>query len=144
MSDLNKIMLVGRLTKNPELRHTQNGMAVASFSIAVNRTYSQQGEKKEQVSFFNCVAWSKLGETISKYCFKGHRIGIEGKLQQRLWEAQDGSKRYAVEIIVDNMQFLESKKQEPEQSDFSSLGAKVKEAPKQSEINPFNEDDFPF
>jgi len=135
MSDLNKTIIIGRLTKDPELKHTPNGTSVASFSIANNRTYVSDGEKKEIVSFINCVAWGKTGEVITEYCKKGHRIGIEGKLQQRSWEAQDGSKRSAVEIVIDNFQFLE-----PKQSEHG-LGAPVSSAPPQTDINPFADDE---
>ena len=109
MSDLNRIMLIGRLTKEPELKKTPNGTAVCSFSIANNKTWKKDGEKKEEVSFFNCVAWAKTGEIIAQYVKKGQRIAIEGRLQQRSWQTDAGEKRYAVEVVVDNFQFLESK-----------------------------------
>jgi len=82
MSDLNRGILVGRLTRDPELKHTQAGMAVTSFTIANSRTYTQGGEKKEQVSYFDCIAWTKLAELISQYCKKGTQVAIEGRLQQ--------------------------------------------------------------
>lgn len=107
MNDLNKVMLIGRLTSDPILKYTPNGTAVSSFSLATNRSYNTGGEKKEQVSFFSCVAWNKLGEIIFEYCNKGHRVGIDGRLQQRSWEDQQGNKRSAVEIIVENVQFLQ-------------------------------------
>lgn len=107
-NDLNKIIIIGRLTNNPELKYIQNGSAVANFSIANNKSFTQNGEKKDQVSFFNCVAWSKLAELICQYCKKGDRIGIEGKLQQRSWE-KEGKKNYIIEIVVENIQFLSEK-----------------------------------
>jgi single-strand DNA-binding protein len=142
-SDLNKVILVGRLTRDPELKYTQGGTSVCSFSIANNRTYVTAGEKKEQVSFFNCVAWAKTGEVIAEYCKKGKRIGIEGRLQQRSWDDQEGKKRQTVEIVVDNFQFLD-----PPQS----AGGSAPEAPSSSAgpdsstniDNPFSDEDIPF
>ena len=105
-NDINRIFLIGRLTKDPDLRYTQGGTSIASFSLANNRTYSAQNERKEQVSFFNCIAWGKQGEVIAQHCKKGQRIGIEGRLQQRSWQDQSGAKRSTVEIVVENFQFL--------------------------------------
>ena len=107
-NDINRVFMIGRLTKDPELRYTQGGASIASFSLASNRSYTVQNEKKEDVSFFACVAWGKLGELIAQHCKKGERIGIEGRLQQRSWE-KDGQKRSTVEIVVENFQFLSAK-----------------------------------
>ena len=107
-NDINRVFMIGRLTKDPELKYTQGGTAVASLSVANNKTFTQNNEKKEQVSFFSCVAWGKLGELIAQHCKKGERIGIEGRLQQRSWE-KDGQKRSTVEIVVENFQFLSAK-----------------------------------
>jgi len=117
-TDLNRTVIIGRLTKDPELRQTQNGTSVCSFSIANNRTYVTGGEKKEQVSFFNCVAWAKTGEVIAEYVKKGQRIAIEGRIQQRTWETDAGEKRHVVEIVVDNFQFLTPKSEtgQPEEN----------------------------
>ncbi len=114
-TDMNNVSLVGRLTRDPELKTIPSGTAIATFSIAVNKSYVSNGEKKEETSFFNCLAWGKKGETMAQYCSKGSRIGIEGKLQQRSWDDKDGNKRSTVEIVVDNFQFLDSKKQEGQQ-----------------------------
>lgn len=108
-NDLNKVIQIGRLTKDPELRYTQGGSSVANFSIAVNRSYKVNDEKREETSFFNCIAWGKLGEIIAEHCKKGQRIGIDGRLQQRSWDDNEGKKRYSIEIVVDNFQFLSSK-----------------------------------
>ncbi len=108
-SDLNRALLIGRFTRDPELRYTQNGTSVCSFSIANNRTYVTGGEKKDQVSYFNCVAWGKMGEVIAEFFKKGNRIGIEGRLQQRSWEDQEHNKKQIVEVVVDNFQFLTPK-----------------------------------
>lgn len=107
--DLNRTIHIGRLTRDPELRYTPAGAAVASFTIASNRTYTVNGEKKDKVSYFDCVAWSKMGEIITEYCRKGHRIAIEGRLDQRSWDDQEGKKRTKIEIVVEGFQFLTPK-----------------------------------
>ena len=107
--DINRIIVVGRFTKDPELKYTDSGTPVTSFSIANNRSFGSGDKKREIVSFFNCVAWSKLAGVIEQYCVKGQRVGVEGFLQQRSWDDKDGKKRYAVEIVVDNVQFLSEK-----------------------------------
>lgn len=142
-SDLNRTILIGRLVRDPELRTTQNGTSVVSFSIANNKTYTASGEKKEQVSFFNCVAWGKLGEVIVQYCKKGHRIGVEGRLQQRSWEDQQGQKRSTVEIVTENFQFLTPK---DDAGSVIDSGTKVDDesVPPMAEENPFSDDDIPF
>ena len=130
-NDINRVILIGRLTKDPELKYTQNGSSVANFTIANGRTYTVSGDKKEYTSFFNCIAWSKLGETIAQYCKKGQRVGLEGRLQQRTWDDKDGNKRSAVEVVVDTFQFLDAKK---------NGDGKEPEVPE----NPFSSEDIPF
>ncbi|MBN1532645.1 MAG: single-stranded DNA-binding protein [Spirochaetes bacterium] len=137
-SDINRVVLIGRLVKDPDLRYTQGGSSVASFSVANNRSYVSSGEKKEIVSYFNCVAWGKLGELIVQYTKKGHRIGIEGRLQQRSWEDQNGNKRSTVEVIVENFQFLTPKGSGQEGGDDIPTPAP------DSEPNPFSDEDIPF
>ena len=107
MSDINRWYGIGRLTRDPELKYAQGGASVASFSIASSQTYTKDGAKKETTSFFNCVAWAKTGEIIAQYVKKGQRIAIEGRLQQRSWDDQSGNKRTAVEIVVENFNFVE-------------------------------------
>ncbi len=144
-SDLNKAILVGRLTKDPELRYTQSGTAVCSFSVANNRTYVTGGEKKEQVSYFNCVAWAKTGEIIAEYCKKGQRIGIEGRLQQRSWDDQEGKKRYTVEIVVDNFQFLSAPRDSaPESAADAPASSGSHEPTPDIDNNPFSDENVPF
>lgn len=143
-TDLNKTILIGRLTRDPELRITQNGTSVCSFSIANNRTYVTGGEKKDQVSFFNCVAWAKTGEAINEYCRRGQRIGIEGRLQQRSWDDQNGNKRSAVEVVVETFQFL-TPKGEGKPPEVAGVGAEVDSAPEADySNNPFDDSDIPF
>ena len=142
MSDINKIIIIGRLTKDPELKYTQSGTSIASFSIANNKTWMQDGAKKDQTSFFNCTSWGKQGETIAKYFKKGSRIALEGRLQQRSWDGSDGKKHYAVDIVVENFNFLDSKKSEGGQDNIP------REPPTTTNYesdNPFSdEDSIPF
>lgn len=108
-ASLNKVMLIGNLTRDPELRYLPSGQAVTTFTVACNRTYnSKSGEKKEEVSFIRIVVWARRAELCNEYLKKGSSVFIEGRLQSRSWDAPDGSKRSAVEVIADNVQFLSS------------------------------------
>jgi single-strand DNA-binding protein len=98
----NRVILAGNLTRDPELRFTQSGTPVCGFGLAVNRVFS----KNEEVDFFNVSAWRELGETVANYKKKGDPILVEGRLQYRTWEAQDGSKRSAVDVVADRVEFL--------------------------------------
>lgn len=107
--NLNKVFLLGNLTRDPELRHTSQGTSVASFSIAVNRTYKgTDGDFKKETSFFNIIVWGKNGENCAKFLTKGRPVLVEGRLQNRSYETQDGQKRTITEIVADNVQFLGS------------------------------------
>jgi single-strand DNA-binding protein len=107
--------MVGRLTKDPELTYTQSGAAVCRFSIAVNRTSGSgksgtEGSDSDGASFFNVVTWNKTAEICKEYLSKGRQVGIDGRLQQRRWNADDGGKRSVVEIVANNVQFFGSGK----------------------------------
>src|SRR3712207_670820 len=102
MVGFNRVVLAGNLTRDPELRFTQEGVPVASFSIAVNRVRS----KSEAVDFFNVSAWRELGERVANYKKKGDPILVEGRLQYRTWQTPDGTKRSTVEVVADRVQFL--------------------------------------
>lgn len=107
MANLNKVFLIGNLTRDPELRYIPSGSAVATFTVAVNRVFvTQAGEKKEQTSFIRIVVWGRRGEVCGEYLKKGSPVFIEGRLQSREWETQDGQKRQTLEVIADNVQFL--------------------------------------
>ena len=108
MANLNKVFLLGNLTRDPELKHTATGAAVCNFSIAVNRSFKQGDEWKKEVQFINIVAWSKLGENCAKFLVKGKPVLVEGRLVIRSYEADDGSKKYVTEIVAENVQFLSS------------------------------------
>ena len=104
---LNRVFLMGNLTRDPELRYVPSGTAVASFDIAVNRVYAtQSGEKKEETSFVRIVVWSRRAEVCAEYLTKGSPVFVEGRLRSRSWETQDGQKRNTIEVIANNVQFL--------------------------------------
>lgn len=105
---MNRAILVGRLTKDPELRYTPNGVAVATFTLAVNRNYTnQQGER--EADFINCVAWKRIAENVANYLRKGSLVGVDGRIQTRNYEAQDGRRVYVTEVLAESVQFLEPK-----------------------------------
>lgn len=105
---MNKAIIIGRLTRDPEMRTTASGINSTSFTVAVSRNYANQSGERE-TDFINCVAWRKQAENISKYCTKGTQVAVEGRIQTRSYDAQDGTKRYVTEIIADNVTFLGGK-----------------------------------
>lgn len=105
---LNTITIMGRLTRDPELRRTGNGIAVASFSVAVDRDFAQDGKK--ETDFIDCVAWRQTGEFVSKFFTKGKMIVVKGRLQIRSWKDKDGNNRKSAEVVADNCYFAESKR----------------------------------
>lgn len=110
---LNKVLLIGNLTRDPELRSTPSGQSVANFSIATNRVWKdpQSGERKEATEFHNIVMWRRLAEIAGQYLRKGSKIFLEGRLQTRSWQDQSGTKKYMTEIVAENMQMLDRKPQ---------------------------------
>ncbi|WP_427109101.1 single-stranded DNA-binding protein [Lysinibacillus xylanilyticus] len=103
---INRVVLVGRLTKDPELRYTPNGVASTRFTVAVNRTFSnQQGDR--EADFINCVAWRKQAENLANFMRKGSLIGVEGRIQTGSYEGQDGKRVYTTDVVADSVQFLE-------------------------------------
>jgi len=106
MANLNKIFLIGNLTRDPEMRYIPSGSAVTTFTIAVNRVYIQQGEKKEEVSYIKVVTWAKMAETCNSYLSKGSPVFVEGRLQSRSWETPQGEKRSVMEVVAERVQFL--------------------------------------
>lgn len=108
---LNKVQLIGNLTRDPELRYTPQGTAVCTLGLATNRSWvTESGEKKEDSEFHRLVAWNKLAELCSQLLFKGRKIFVEGRLQTRQWQAQDGSSRQTTEIVVSDMIILDSRR----------------------------------
>ena len=117
MANLNKVFMIGNLTRDPELRYLPNGTAVTTFTLASNRVYTlQSGEKKQDVTFMRIVVWGRRAETCGEYLNKGSSVFVEGRLQSRTWEGQDGQKRNTVEIVADNVQFLGRPKREGSQT----------------------------
>ena len=112
--DLNKVMVIGRLTRDPELRSLPSGKSVAVFSVATGRQWTDaQGQKQKQTEFHNVVCWGKLAETASQYLHKASKVYVEGRLQTREWTGQDGAKRNRTEIVADNFIMLDSKPSGP-------------------------------
>lgn len=110
--NLNKVMLIGNLTRDPEMRYTPQGNAVASFVIATNREWMTSGEKKQAADFHNVVAWNKLAEICGQLLKKGTKVFVEGRLQTRTWQDPQGSKKYKTEIVIDDMIILSKIKQD--------------------------------
>ena len=107
MMSLNKVLLIGNLTRAPELRYTPSGTAVADLRMAVNRYYStQSGEKREETCFLTVVVWGKQAESCGEYLDKGSQVFVEGRLQTRDWEGKDGQKRTATEVVAERVQFM--------------------------------------
>ena len=132
MKSLNKVMMIGNVGKDPEMKYTPNGKAVVSLSMALSETWKDNdGNKQEKTEWVNIVAWQKLAEIIGEYVKKGSRIYIEGKLQTRSYE-KDGVKKYITEVVADNMLLLDNK----EKSQPTEVAQSNNEAPK--------EDDLPF
>ena len=130
---MNKVILMGRLTKDVEIRQTPNNLSVARFTIAVNRRFKNANGEYD-VDFINCIAWRKTGEFISRYFQKGSMIAVVGSIQTRSWDGNDGKKQYATEVVVDEAYFTGSKVE-------SSTGGKFSD----SELNDLNSqygDDF--
>ncbi len=115
---LNKVMLIGNLGKDPEMRYTPNGNAVTTFSLACSRSWVVDGETREETEWFNIVIWGKLAETTAQYVAKGQKIYVEGRLQNRSWEGQDGQKRYRTEVVASDIIFLGGKSKEPTESGY--------------------------
>ncbi len=105
---MNKVFLIGRLTRDPELRYTSSNLPVASFTVAVNRTFTNQSGERE-ADFINVVVWRKQAENIKNYLKQGSQIAIDGRIQTRSYDDADGKKRYVTEVVADNVQFLDSK-----------------------------------
>lgn len=105
---INRVVLVGRMTRDPELRRTPQGDAVTSFTLAVNRNFTSR-DGQQQADFINCVVWRKIAENVEKYCSKGSLVGVEGRIQTRSYDNSQGQKVYVVEIFCESVQFLETR-----------------------------------
>ena len=139
-NSLNKVQLIGNLTKDPELRQTPNGNSVCSYTVATNLTWKDSnGQRQDKAEFHNVVSWGKLAEICGQYLQKGKKVYIEGRLQTRDWEAEDGSKRYKTEIVAENMIMLS---QGSVSDGYDSPSSQP--APVQSGSDDISIDDRPF
>jgi single-strand DNA-binding protein len=110
---LNKVMIIGNLGADPEMRYTANGSAVTTFNVATSRRFTDSsGERREETEWFRVVTWNRLAETCAQYLVKGRQVYVEGRLQTRSWEGQDGQKRYTTELIAEDVRFLGGGRQE--------------------------------
>lgn len=105
---MNKVILIGRLARDPEMRTTSSGITMTRFTIAVNRPFNGQ-DGNQQADFINCITWRRQAENVAKYCTKGSQVAIEGRIQVGSYDAQDGTKRYTTDVVCDNVTFLGSK-----------------------------------
>ena len=135
---LNKVMLIGNLTRDPEMRYTPQGAAVCSFGVATNRDWkTDTGEKKEDVEFHNIVAWNKLAEICSQYLKKGGKVYIEGRLSTSTWQAPDGAQRNKTEVVISDMVMLDRKTGETTgEIDIPEPGIESQAAPVEAEEKP--------
>ena len=155
---LNRVQLIGNLTRDPELRYTPQGTAVCTFGLATNRTWTtDNGDKKEEAEYHKIVAWNKLGELCSQLLTKGRKVYVEGRLATRSWTGQDGSAKTTTEIVIDDMIILDSRKEgvvhevdmsygeasedQEEKPVKKAKKEKVEEKPEFEDVNP---DDIPF
>lgn len=134
---MNKVILMGRLTRDPEVRYTQNtNLTVANFSIAVNRRFAK-GNDEVKADFFNVIAWNKTGEFVGKYFKKGQQVIVSGRLQNRNWTDQQGVKHYATDVIAEEVEFADSKKN----SDSENFNNTFGNVPESAEGNAQSSDD---
>lgn len=130
---MNKVILIGRLSKEPEVRYTANGKPVASFDIAVGRFLGKEQQDKTNIDFFSVISWNSLAEIVGNNLSKGRKVMVEGRLQNRSYETNDGQKKRITEVIAQNIEFLDYKNKDGQLSDATSFG---------SEVSP--EEEIPF
>jgi single-strand DNA-binding protein len=153
MANLNKVFLIGNLTRDPELRYTPSGTGLVEFGMAINRRWkAQDGSQKEETCFVDVNAWGRTAEVIQQYCRKGSQLFVEGRLQLNQWEGQDGQKRSKMRVVVENMQLLGSRPSQqggagsppaPKPQRREEEGAPPPPADEQEPL-PQNSDDIPF
>ena len=144
-NDLNRVVLIGRLTRDPELRSTSGGSFLCRFTIASNRSYSDKdGQLKEEVGYFDCVTWGKQAEVASKYLKKGKRLCVDGTLRWSQWDNQEGKKQSKIDINVDTFQFLDPKGSDEMSSDATPMQNTQKATTSNTHFEPINDDDIPF
>jgi single-strand DNA-binding protein len=131
---LNRVILIGRLTKDPELRYTPAGVAVTQFTLAVDRPFANSQTNKKEADFIAIVTWRELAETCANYLRKGRLCAVEGRIQVRSYDNKEGKKVFVTEVVADNVRFLESNKDDKPKDPFHDDGKPIE----------FNEDDLPF
>ena len=139
---VNKVILLGNLGKDPDFKYLQNGTAVTTFSLALNRNVKDGDGWKEQTEWVRCVAWEKQAETIGQYVKKGNQLYVEGRLQTREWTDNDNVKRYTTEIVVQEFNLIGSKNQNGEE--FSAPSAPAKSHSRYNEAEEMEPEDIPF
>jgi single-strand DNA-binding protein len=153
---VNRVVLVGRLTRDPDLRYTPTGVAVANFTLAINRPFANQDGNRE-ADFINCVVWRRPAENLANYMKKGNQVGVDGRLQSRSYEGQDGKTVYVTEVVADSVEFLESKgssqgqdtsrfqqNQGYNQNQNQNQNQQQSHQPNQNQGNPFTNDGEPI
>lgn len=135
MASLNKVLLIGNLTRDPELKYTANGSAVCSMQLAINNKYKSNNEVKEDTCFVGAVVWGKQAENCNEYLKKGNPVFIEGRLQYKTWEGKDGQQKNKLEVVVSSVQFL---------SNNSKTGNQQDNSKKSNDDSVGNEEDTPF
>lgn len=145
MASYNKVILMGNLTRDPELKYLPSGMAVANLGLAVNRVWTdrESGEKKEEVSFIDLEAWGRTAETMNEYLQKGRPAFVEGRLRQQRWETDDGQSRSRLVVVVERFQFVGGRQDGSEQGGYSQQGEAAPQS-SASDSGPATEDDIPF
>ncbi|MGA0163243.1 MAG: single-stranded DNA-binding protein [Bdellovibrionota bacterium] len=140
MSGINKVILVGRLGADPEIRYTQSGAGVANFNLATSETWlDRDGQRQEKTEWHRVVVWGKMAETCSQYLGKGRQVYVEGRLQTRSWDDKDGNKRYTTEVVANTVQFLDKAGDRP----GASSGLDANAIPSPQDAPPVDED-IPF
>jgi single-strand DNA-binding protein len=148
---INRVVLVGRLTKDPELRYTNSNIAVATFTMAVDRGFTNADGKKE-TDFIPIVVWKKSAENVAKYLNKGSLVGVDGRIQTRNYEASDGTRRYITEVVADSVKFLDSKPKDDSTAQYDTKQEIPESLKKEEKEDPFfassnieiDDDDLPF
>ena len=138
---INRVVLVGRMTKDPELRRTAKGDPVTSFTLAVNRNFTS-GDGQRQADFINCLSWNKSAENVERYCSKGSLVGVEGRIQTRNYDNAQGQKVFMVEVLCDSVQFLDTRQQGQTPMNQQKVQQMVSNEQSRNNIGPNYPDDF--
>ena len=147
MANYNKVMLMGNLTRDVELKYTPSNTAVANIGLALNRRYTKDGETKEETTFVECEAWGRTAEVMNQYLKKGRPVFVEGRLKLDTWQDQQGQNRSKMKVVIENFQFIDSRGGSAEGNQGSDQGGgTVQTAPAAAEVThePISESEIPF